>query len=523
MALIHRAPKNGPASASDGTSRPRGLMANTSALFGSRLVIAALGWVGTIFIIRSLSHTEWGEYSFVFSFLAMLAIISDIVNSRVALHGIMSTDSDRFAGTYILLRSAMGLLAYAFALAFVVLAGYSQTVIVATAVGGIVVVVATPSVGYDAIFTVHMRLDRVAVAMIVGQLAQFALTGVIAVVGGTVVLFVIPAVLCEVVTLFWKLYKLRGLQQVRYVPDVRRWGGLLKAAIPLAIGAGAATFYYSLDSVMLSKLDTFRAVGTYGIAYKFAGIVGFLPPVLCGVLLGLLVRYWPREPGQFHEALARGTAALFVVSLLVVIEFVLFAGPAIRLLYGANYVAAAGATRLVIGGECVGFFTTLAVTVYAAMERNRLYPIAAIAGLLVNFGLNLVVIPRYSFHGAAWVTLGTELLVCTILWVPLLRVLGRSPLRPSVLLKGGLISGAALAAGYAAKDVLAWPAVAVLIAVLFVVGLHFARVPDRDGLVGLFRDEAGALEGSPIAWQAPEPLLVAWRATDHVLNEPSRL
>ncbi len=498
-------------------------MANTSALFVSRLIVAALGWSGTIIIIRTLSHTEWGEYSFVFSFLALLAIVSNIVNSRVALHGVMGEDSERFAGTYILLRAAMGLLAYAVALAFVVLAGYSQTVVTATAVGGIAILVATPSVGFDTIFTVHMRLDRVAVATIIGQIAQFALTGAIAIIGGTVVLFVIPAVLCEVVTLLWKLYKLRGLQRVRYVPNLRRWGGMLKAAIPLAIGAGAATAYYSLDSVMLSKLDTFQAVGTYGIAYKFAGIVGFLPTVLCGVLLGLLVRFWPGDMERFHESLRRGAAALFVIALLVVIEFVLFASQAIRLLYGANYVSAAGATRLVIGGECVGFFTTLAVTVYASMERNRLYPFAAITGLLVNFGLNLVLIPRYSFHGAAWVTLGTELLVCTILWVWLLHILGRSPLAPSVLLKAGLITGVTLAIGYAADGVIWWPALAVLIAGVFLVGLHLARVPDKGGLVALFRDEDTGLEPSRIAWVASEPVMVAWRATDHVLNDASRL
>ncbi|HEV3451462.1 MAG TPA: polysaccharide deacetylase family protein [Acidimicrobiia bacterium] len=466
-----------------------GLMANTGALFLSRIIIAALGWAGTIIIIRSLSHTAWGEYAFVFSFLSMLAIVSNIVNSRVALHGILGEDSERFAGTYVLLRGALGLLAYVLALGFAVVAGYSSTVVAATAVGGITVLVATPSVGLDAIFTVYMRMDRVAVAAVLGQVVQFLLTGALALLGGTVVLFTIPAVVFEVVAILWKLRGLRGLQRVRYVPDVRRWGKLLKASIPIAIGAGAATFYYSLDSVMLSKLDTFRAVGTYGIAYKFAGIVGFLPWVLCGVLLGLLVRAWPNHPDEFFHALRRATAALFVISLLIVIEFVLFAGPAIRLLYGANYAAAAGATRLVIGGECLGFFTTLGVTVFAAVERNRFYPVAAVAGLLVNFALNLVVIPRYSYHGAAWVTLGTELLVATIIWVPLLRLLGRSPLAGSVLRKAAAIVAVTLAVGYEANRVVWWPATAVLIAVVFVVGLHLARVPGEGGLIALFRDD----------------------------------
>ncbi len=92
-----------------------------------------------------------------------------------------------------------------------------------------------------------------------------------------------------------------------------------------------------------------------------------------------------------------------------------------------------------IGGECIGFFTALAVTIYATFGRNRFYAVAAIAGLIVNFVANLYVIPRYSFHGAAWVTLGTELVVATVLWVPLLRLLGRSPISVVTLVKALLI------------------------------------------------------------------------------------
>ena len=497
------------------STKQRGLMANSAWLFVSRLIVAVLAWSGTIIVVRNLSHTEWGEYTFIFSFLGLAAIVSNVVNSQVALHGLLEDDADRFAGSYVLLRGVLGLLAYSIALAFVVLAGYSTVVVEATAIGGLIVIIATPSIGYDAIFTVHMRMDRVAVAAVMGQAAQFLLVAVIAVLGGSVVLFTIPAVLCEIVILWWKLRHLGDLQRVRYVPDVRRWGRLLRAAAPLAIGFAAATAYYSLDSVMLSKLDTFRAVGTYGIAYKFAGIVGFIPQVLCGVLLAVLVRAWPQAKEAFYDALRRASAVLLIVALFIAVEFFLFAAPAIRLLYSSQYVSAAGATKLVIGGECIGFFTTLGVTVYATFERNRLYAIAAIAGLIVNFVANLYVIPRYSFHGAAWVTLGTEIVVVTVLWVPLLRLLGRSPIAVSTLVKALLIAAISGAVGFGARDVIPWPAAAVLVAIVFVVAMQVGRVPDRGGLIGLFRDDpSGTLGPDALGWKSPEAQVGVWYSPD---------
>ncbi len=134
-------------------------MANSAWRFVTRIVVAVLGWSGTIIVVRNLSPTQWGEFTFVFSFLGLAAIVSNVVNSQVALRGLIQDNADRFAGSYVLLRAVMGPLAYSIAMAFVVLAGYSTVVVEATAVGGLIVIIATPAVGYDAIFTVHMRMD----------------------------------------------------------------------------------------------------------------------------------------------------------------------------------------------------------------------------------------------------------------------------------------------------------------------------------------------------------------------------
>jgi O-antigen/teichoic acid export membrane protein len=475
------------------------MMANSASMLVGRIVVAVLAWSGTILIVRSLSHTQWGEFSFVFSLLGLLAIVSNVVNSQVALHGLMQEDAERFAGSYVALRACMGLLAYTLALAFIVLAGYPSTVVAATAVGGLVVVLSAPGNGFDAVFTIHMRMDRVATAAVLGQLVQFSLTAVIAILGGSVVVFMIPAVICEIVIIWWKRLGVRHLQHIRYVLDLHRWGRMLRAAAPLAIGFGAATAYYSLDSIMLSKLDTFEAVGTYGIAYKFAGVIGFIPQVVCGVLLAVLVRSWPEAPERFFDGLRRASALLVGIALLVTLEFALFAAQAIRLLYGAQYLPATGATRLVVGGECLGFFTILAVTVYAAFRRNRLYAIAAISGLVVNFVGNLYLIPRYSFRGAAWMTLGTEVLVVTILWVPLLRRLGRSPMSAAAALKALLACGAAAGVGLSTQDLVAWPVAAAAVAVVFVAVLYVIRFPGEGGLVALFRDENLLALGPPVS------------------------
>ena len=42
----------------------------------------------------------------------------------------------------------------------------------------------------------------------------------------------------------------------------------------------------------------------------------------------------------------------------------------------------------------MGFFTLLAFTTLVAVKRNRLYPVAMLLGVVVNIGLNLLLIPE---------------------------------------------------------------------------------------------------------------------------------
>jgi O-antigen/teichoic acid export membrane protein len=212
-------------------------------MVGARYVVAALGWAGTVLIVRHLSVEQWGAFSFVFSLLGLLAVFTELGLGRVAIKGLVDGERDRatFAGTLVVLRGLLGLLAYLAALAFVVLADYPGEVVRATAVAGLVVVLATPSHAVEGVFQAHLQMGTVAVGNVLGQLAQIALVVALVSAGGSVVLFTVPAVACEVVILAWKVRRVRRLQPVRLNVDLATWWALLKEAAPLAAGVVLAT------------------------------------------------------------------------------------------------------------------------------------------------------------------------------------------------------------------------------------------------------------------------------------------
>ncbi len=73
---------------------------------------------------------------------------------------------------------------------------------------------------------------------------------------------------------------------------------------------------------------------------------------------------------------------------------------------------------------CFGYLSGNLVVVLGLQRRFLRY---ALLGLFFNVGLNLLLLPRYGFVAAAWITLATELVVVGLTWR---AVLGELQFRP---------------------------------------------------------------------------------------------
>src|SRR6185295_20220727 len=78
-----------------------------------------------------------------------------------------------------------------------------------------------------------------------------------------------------------------------------------------------------------------------------------------------------------------------------------------------------------------------------AMDLQRRYIWLAALGLVLNVALNLVLIPEYGIEAAAWVTLGTEMIVVALSTAMVLR---RIEMRLSLRRLGLALAAATVAA-----------------------------------------------------------------------------
>jgi len=449
---------------------PKAAARATLAVVASRLIVAAMGWAGSVVIARTLDGEQWGQYSFVFALLGVMSIVTDLGVGRVVVAKLIDGDPDeiaRTASSFLALRTVLGVVGYLCAIGYVLLLHYPGEVITATAIGGLVVVLATPSHALSVLYQSRHRLLLVSVAESLGQVLQLGLTLLAALLAPQLLIFVLLPVANELFKLAVKAAGVRrpalGLRPARHI-DVHRWKPMLVEAVPLAIGFALTIAMMKVDIIMLSLLDSFEAVGMYSIGYKFSDMIDTIVLAAVAPVSTMLVAAWPGQLDVFRER-SRSAATLFALAGGVcVVAFWPSAEPAIRLLYGDRFAPGAPAARLLVVGAAIMAIIMLGIFLLAAAGQQRRYPAVAVFGLACNIGLNLLLIPRLSYYGSAIATVITWGVTVALLWWMIARTMpvrGLLPVRDVVVL--ALLTAVIATAGTYIVDWMPalWPVVSV--------------------------------------------------------------
>lgn len=454
-------------------------------LIVARVTANAISWAGTVLVVRALSQPDWGAYALI---LAVTSILDMLVNFQLSRRIVLEMvagerDAGAILGSFLTLRACLSTAGYGVALAIAALGPYPSSLVPAMAVGALNLVLGSCLDGLVIYQQTRLRLTPVAFVLVSSRLAFLGLVLALFVAGNRSLLAYVAATLtATALPVVILTLNVRRSVVLRPVVEPSQWWRWLADSLPIAVGFALGTLYFRIDMLLLSLLDSVRAVGLYGVGYKLGDLLASVSMGLLGPVFALFVRAWPEHEGLFWRNW-RGTFVLLTITGVgASAGFAVFAAPIVATLFGPEYEQAAGAARLVVIGCALNFFNALFVATLVAVGRTRTYIVAALAGLLANVAINLVVIPRYSYLGAAWVTLVTEVAVLAFLVRGTLQIPGfRAP--PWGLVGRPLLAGAALAAVGAALDrAVPWPVAAIVAVIAFGIALHATGVDGEGGL-----------------------------------------
>lgn len=214
------------------------------------------------------------------------------------------------------------------------------------------------------------------------------------------------------------LYRIRvGPIDVRF--DLGALSDVFKGGTPIALRRAMANLSFQVDMLLLGAMRAASEVGWYGSVYKLMDGVIMLPTAVTGSLAPTLSASFIQGRRDVVTRLyQRGAKYLLVAGLFLGAAFAVLADPIVAVLYGQDYAPSAAALRLLAPAVVFIFLRRQATEVLDNVDLRSHTASMFAVGLVLNVGLNLWLIPRYGYLGAAMSTVATEaVLMGTMVWV----------------------------------------------------------------------------------------------------------
>jgi O-antigen/teichoic acid export membrane protein len=430
---------------------------STVFIFVGTAISQAMALVLFGYLARTFAPAGLGAYNLVIAFSSVFLLVADLGMTQYLTRELSGHPHDRRR----LIREAaagsllLGLLAFSLCNVLALAAGYSsqltQWILIAslqTLFAPAVAAIAIPQSELRGATVARLAVANRAIGWVFVLFAVLTGRGI----GTIVVLMTIQHAIYAmmVVRTSGALRLYRGTFRRE---TLRRALPVARAAAPLGLVAVIAIVYYRVDTFVLSLVKDETAVGFYSAAWRLTEALGLVPTAVSMTMLSLSGRREQGAKARTALALVRSFRYLALIGIPIVVAGCILAVEILELVYGPSLTPARTAFRVLLGAELILFFGAVAAATLTGIGRIR--PLLAIeAGVVpLNVLACVLLLPEYSFNGAAWISLGSELLATLLLMHVVRRELGEGlrliPRMPVIksLMACVPMTGAILAAG----------------------------------------------------------------------------
>ncbi len=229
---------------------------------------------------------------------------------------------------------------------------------------------------------------------------------------GVAVSVCLAAMISLVVSLifFWKRFSRFKLQI-----NPSFWINTIKEALPLAVSWLLMFQFGKVDTLMLAFMQGDKAVGFYNAAFRLVMTLFFVYVYTTHSAFPKMSEYAFSAPEKCSQIAGSLLKSLFTVTLMISIGIYLFSPLAIKIIYGAAYVNSTGALKILCWVHLVNALCYVLLYVVNAKNMQKINVLLVAAAIIMDIVLNFILIPRYSYMGAAFATLISEIFLLCML------------------------------------------------------------------------------------------------------------
>jgi O-antigen/teichoic acid export membrane protein len=409
---------------------------NFSLLLAANIVTYVCSAIFVIISARYFGNVKYGIFGFVISFTSILGILGNLgwntFAVREAARDLKKTN--KLLANIILLRIGIGTLVFLITCILVNLLNYPHEKIILVYILGANMFLVTLGSSFRWVFDAYQKFQYESLLRVLSAVLLLGL-GILVVANGMGLVALALSNLCAnaIVCGVGYFVLLRRLLRPRIRFDFGFCKYLIRETIPFSLNFIFTTIYLNLDVVLLSTIWGDAETGLYSAASKLIimakAVINLYIPVVFPVLSQLFVS----SSEKFKKLLNRSFIYLLMIGLGMPILATVFADRIVVQLFGSSFTQSANSLRILSWAAFLVFLNGISGTGLVCAGYQKLCTKITGIGLVLNIGLNLLLIPSLGQIGTSMSILATELVVTMLVLYWQYKILEYRPSSKMVL------------------------------------------------------------------------------------------
>ncbi|MFQ5706568.1 MAG: flippase [bacterium] len=411
--------------------KPSRVASNSVLVLSSEILDRLMRFILAVFAARLLGDADYGKFTFTIAFGALFLILADFGVHQLLIREIARKPDkvETLLGNGLTIKLVLSGFT---ALCIYVAAQFTHKphdVLMTVYVIGAAQITGSFAEYFSTVFQGFQRMKYTAIAALILSVSNTVIGVIVLLQGGSF----LDLAWVYLVSRFLKLiycFVVARAKFARIVLSFRK--PLLKFLVFEGYSFGITRFfsvmYTNVDTTMLSIMIGDAVVGWYNAAYRLIFAMMVIPMGIMRAVYPALSAYFKSQQEAFDSLFEKTFKLMFLTGTSIACVLSLFSNRIILLMFGDEFINAAAALRILVWSTAIYFMGTVMTHAMRAAGKQRFTAKVVAASAFLNLFLNFIFIPRFSFIGAAFATLTSELFTFSFHFWYLRRYIVKPPL-----------------------------------------------------------------------------------------------
>jgi len=395
-------------------SQVRQIAHNTLVQITGKVITIALALVGFGLMTRYLGQQGVGYYSTIYAFLAIFGILIDLGLQMTTTQLISDPkeNESQILSNALTIRLVSSILFLGLAPLIAIFLPYPKIVKVGLVISIIGFVSASLTSTLTSFFQKHLIMIKTVAAEVSAKIIYVVLI-VITIYLDLGLLGILVAAALDSFFVFIFLYYFACRQtKIKLSFELLIWQKIITKTWPIALTIALNLIYFKGDIFIMSLVRTQAEVGLYGAPYKVLEVLINIAYLFLGLILPLLATAVALNDLAKLKTVLQSTFDFLIIITMPLIVGGYFLGiPLMILMAGSDFFISGQIIKILLLATGAIFISGLfGYAVVALEQQKKMIKFYALNAIISVIGY-LIFIPRYSYWGAAWMTVFSEVFI----------------------------------------------------------------------------------------------------------------